>query len=316
MPRGRDPSMSTTAISHGLLPTFKLAATCVFVTLAVAACGNNTAAPPVEPGAWAKATRRPGSDSDTRTNPERDGARADQRAEVGRAEAGGRRAEGNPRAKAERRAEPRVERRAGRVVRVLRVIDGDTIEVQLHGTTGIRLIGIDTPETVHPTEPVGCFGLAASSFTKRMLEGQMVRLEYDVERSDHYGRTLAYVFVDGLLFNRTLVARGYAQVTTYPPNEKYVDRFLTARRGAREANRGFWGRCSNRPDGDALATSNGGRTGGVSGTGDGRCDLSYSGACIPVFPPDIDCPDVGAEGFRSTASDPHGFDADGGIACD
>ncbi|MDQ3767385.1 MAG: thermonuclease family protein [Actinomycetota bacterium] len=209
------------------------------------------------------------------------------------------------------------------MVFVSRVIDGDTIEVQLQGTTGIRLIGIDTPETVHPSEPVGCFGPAASRFTQRSLEGRTVRLEFDVERTDHYGRTLAYVFADGLLFNKTLVARGYAHVTTYPPNVKYVERFLTAQQSARGADRGLWGDCSHGQVGDDgggdAAPTGGGRRSEEStpSSGNGRCDLNYSGVCIPTPPPDIDCPDAGAEGFSSIGSDPHGFDSDGdGIACE
>ena len=242
------------------------------------------------------------------------GARAERRAE--------RLAEARSEVRAQRRdaRAARVERRSdpqrGSRVRVSRVIDGDTIEVQLHGTTGVRLIGIDTPETVHPTEPIGCFGPEASDFTKETLEGEIVRLEYDVERADHYGRTLAYIFVDGLLFNQTLVARGYAQVTTYPPNDRYIERFLAARRAARRSDKGLWGQCSSRPAGDGGAVSSTSQGRGEP-TGNARCDPSYSPACIPPFPPDIDCPDAGAEAFRSTGSDPHGFDADGdGIACD
>ena len=112
----------------------------------------------------------------------------------------------------------------GEPANVTRVIDGDTIEVALDNEiVAVRLIGIDTPETVNPTEPVECYGPAASRFTTSALEGRPVRLEFDVERLDRYGRTLAYVWLDSELFNETLVARGFAQVTTYPPNVRYVD---------------------------------------------------------------------------------------------
>ncbi len=127
---------------------------------------------------------------------------------------------------------------AGVDVVVRKVIDGDTIEVS--GGERVRLIGIDTPETVHPSEPVGCYGPAASSFTERMLEGQTVRLGYDVERTDQYGRTLAYVFASGLFFNETLVRRGYAKVATYPPNIRHSKLFAQLEREAREAGRGLW----------------------------------------------------------------------------
>lgn len=130
-------------------------------------------------------------------------------------------------------------------VPVTRVVDGDTIEVQLGGReVDIRLIGIDTPESVAPGQPIECYGRRASAYTESRLEGEIVRLEFDVERLDRYGRTLAYVWVDDELFNETLVAEGYAVVTTFPPNVMYVDRFLAAQRAAREAGRGLWGECS------------------------------------------------------------------------
>ena len=88
------------------------------------------------------------------------------------------------------------------MVLVTRVVDGDTIEVNYRGSiVDIRLIGVDTPETVHPTEPVECFGPAASRFTTASLTEETVRLEFDVERRDYYGRLLAYVWDDGKLFN-------------------------------------------------------------------------------------------------------------------
>ncbi len=130
-------------------------------------------------------------------------------------------------------------------VPVTRVVDGDTIEVQLGGReVDIRLIGIDTPESVAPGQSIECYGRRASAYTESRLEGEIVRLEFDVERLDRYGRTLAYVWVDDELFNETLVAEGYAVVTTFPPNVTYVDRFLAAQRAAREAGRGLWGECS------------------------------------------------------------------------
>lgn len=84
---------------------------------------------------------------------------------------------------------------------------------------------------------------------RRLVEGKRVRLEYDVEKRDRYGRTLAYVYVGGVMVNERLVRAGYAQVSTYPPNVKYQERFLVAQREAREAGRGLWG---DDPDGDEL----------------------------------------------------------------
>ena len=124
-------------------------------------------------------------------------------------------------------------------VLVTRVIDGDTIEIE----TGqrVRLIGIDTPETVHPSQPVGCFGREASQKTTELLHSQLVELEKDISETDRYGRLLRYVWLEGVLINELLVREGYAQVTTYPPDVKYEQRFLEAQRQARDAGAGLWG---------------------------------------------------------------------------
>lgn len=199
----------------------------------------------------------------------------------------------------------------GPLVHVARVIDGDTIEVHLNGREeSVRLIGIDTPETVHPSRPVECFGKAASQFTTDRLAGRTVRLEFDVERRDRYGRLLAYAWRDDKLFNHMIVRRGYAQIATYPPNVKYVDRLLAAQRKARTEGAGLWSSC-----GGESSESTGAATGAKASSG--KCDPNYSGACIPPYPPDIDCGEISATNFRSTGSDPHGFDGDGdGIACE
>lgn len=225
------------------------------------------------------------------------------------------RAERRTQARAERRAEARKRRRrAAPTVLVSRVVDGDTIEVQLNGATvDIRLIGIDTPETVDPGEPVGCYGPQASSFTAGSLEGEAVRLEYDVEREDQYGRTLAYAFLGERLFNESLVAQGYARVSTYPPNTKYVERFLTAQRRARRNGDGLWNAC---PAGGVTPSPTASATQETPAAGGGNCDANYSGACIPPYPPDLDCTDA-PQGFKVVGDDPHGFDADSdGLACE
>ncbi len=127
-------------------------------------------------------------------------------------------------------------------VAVVGVTDGDTIKVSMGGKTEtVRLIGVDTPETVHPSKPVEPYGPEASAYTKRRLSGQSVRLEFDVEERDHYGRLLAYVWLGDELFNATLVKDGYGQVLTIPPNVKYADQFVALQREARENNRGLWG---------------------------------------------------------------------------
>ncbi len=191
--------------------------------------------------------------------------------------------------------------------RVTRVVDGDTIDVNLGGEiVRVRLIGIDTPETVDPSEPVGCYGPAASHFTTTMLEGQEVGLEFDVEHLDRYGRTLAYVWLGDQLFNEVLVAQGFAQVSTYPPNVKYVDVFVKAQREARSLGRGLWGATCSEPE--PVDTGGG---------GGGNCDASYPGVCIAPYPPDLDCGDVPYTNFNVTGSDPHGFDGDSdGVGCE
>lgn len=110
---------------------------------------------------------------------------------------------------------------------VIRVVDGDTIVVNYNGIEEkVRLIGVDTPESVHPdSSKNGEAGLAASEYTKNRLEGQEVELEFDVQQRDMYGRLLAYVYIDGVMFNKTLLEEGIANLATYPPNVKYVDEF-------------------------------------------------------------------------------------------
>jgi micrococcal nuclease len=122
-----------------------------------------------------------------------------------------------------------------------RVIDGDTIIVNIEGKKEkVRLIGVDTPETVHPNKPVEYFGKEASEFTKKMVEGKKVRLEYDWQKRDKYGRLLAYVFLtDGTFLNAEIIKQGYGfAYTKYP--FKYLDEFRRYEREARENGRGLW----------------------------------------------------------------------------
>jgi micrococcal nuclease len=127
---------------------------------------------------------------------------------------------------------------------VTRVVDGDTIEVRLDGREEkVRLIGVDTPESVKPGTPVECFAKAAAAETRRLVDGRSVTLRYDAERRDRYGRLLAYVYRDGLFVNAALVERGYARTLTIPPNVAHADEFVRLARRAREAGRGLWGAC-------------------------------------------------------------------------
>ncbi|MBQ3199111.1 MAG: thermonuclease family protein [Firmicutes bacterium] len=110
---------------------------------------------------------------------------------------------------------------------VVRVVDGDTIVVNYNGTEEkVRMIGIDTPESVHPdTDKNTEAGQTASEYTKTLLENKAVSLEFDVQERDQYGRLLAYVYLNGTMVNKTLLEDGYANIATYPPNVKYVDDF-------------------------------------------------------------------------------------------
>ncbi len=122
---------------------------------------------------------------------------------------------------------------------VTRVTDGDTII--LDGNEKVRLIGIDTPETVHPKKPVEYFGKQASQFTKNTCEGRLVRLEYDQERVDKYGRTLAYVYLEnGTFLNAEIIKQGYGFAYTQFPF-KYMGTFVQYERKARRGNKGLWG---------------------------------------------------------------------------
>ncbi len=121
---------------------------------------------------------------------------------------------------------------------VSHVTDGDTIRIQ--SGEKVRLIGIDTPETVDPRRAVGCFGKQASEFTTTELLNQEVVLEKDVSETDKYGRLLRYVWVDGVLFNELLVRQGYGYAISYPPDVKYQDRFKAAQALAQKEKLGLW----------------------------------------------------------------------------
>ena len=133
--------------------------------------------------------------------------------------------------------------RAGRVVRV---VDGDTIHVQVGGTREtVRYIGVDTPESVKPGAPVQCFAKRASAFNHRFVDGEQVRLVLDAEPRDRYGRLLAYVYRvrDEGFVNAALVRRGYAQPLTIPPNVAHAEEFRRLASTARRAGRGLWSAC-------------------------------------------------------------------------
>jgi micrococcal nuclease len=162
---------------------------------------------------------------------------------------------------------------------VTRVVDGDTIEVEIAGQEyTLRYIGINTPETVDPRRPVECFGREASDFNKQLVLGEAVGLEKDVSETDQFGRLLRYVWLSGPstgsgqaeMVNATLVREGYAQASAYPPDVKYQDLFSSLQAEASEAGRGLWGTaCEATASPTAISTV------------PGACE--YSGTSDPVI---------------------------------
>lgn len=127
---------------------------------------------------------------------------------------------------------------------VVKVVDGDTLAINLNGkATTLRLIGIDTPETVDPRKEVECFGLEASNRAKELLAGKKVRIEYDVSQDeyDKYNRLLVYVYLeDGLSFNKHMIEEGYAYEYTYNKPYRHQVEFKEAEQSARTNEKGLW----------------------------------------------------------------------------
>ena len=138
------------------------------------------------------------------------------------------------------------EREGARVGRVVRVVDGDTIHVQVGDTREkVRYIGVDTPESLKPGTPVECFAKRASAFNHSLVAGERVRLVLDAEPRDRYGRLLAYVYRerDGRFVNAALVRGGYAQPLSIPPNVAHAEAFRRLASTTRRAGRGLWSAC-------------------------------------------------------------------------
>jgi micrococcal nuclease len=127
---------------------------------------------------------------------------------------------------------------------VIRAVDGDTIEVRLEERReDVRYIGVDTPETVKPGTPVQCFGPRAHRFNSRLVARRRVRLDFDEERRDVYGRLLAYVHLGRRFVNAELVRRGLARTLTISPNDRFAGRFRRLEMAAARAGRGLWSAC-------------------------------------------------------------------------
>jgi len=130
-------------------------------------------------------------------------------------------------------------------IKVIEVIDGDT--VRLSNGKLLRYIGLDTPEVriknkggdfKYQPQP---FSLEAKEFNRKLVEGKDVRIEFDIEKADRYGRLLGYCFVDKIFVNARLIEQGYAVLYTYPPNVKYVDLLVASQKKAQRTKKGLWG---------------------------------------------------------------------------
>ena len=209
---------------------------------------------------------------------------------------------------------------------VVNVVDGDTIDVLVNGVEmRVRYIGMDTPEVHSGFEWLGAESSAANA---ALVAGQEVVLEKDVSETDQYGRALRYVWLQAdtgwLLVNLELIRQGFASVTTYPPDVKYVDAlYLSAQDAAQASGIGRWGAAPTpvptpvpvvapilpiaAPIVPVAPASN--------------CEPSYPGICIAIGSADIDCGEIAARQFQVVWTvpnpDPHGFDGDGdGIGCE
>jgi|GEM_PF-3281053 len=140
------------------------------------------------------------------------------------------------------------------LVKVIKVVDGDTITIE--GGKKVRYIGIDAPETKDPRKPIQCFGKEATLKNKELVEGKFIYLEKDISNLDKYGRLLRYVWLplensdskvnkskQNLLVNDYLVRQGFAYAVSFPPDIKHQDLFIEAQKEARANNRGLWANC-------------------------------------------------------------------------
>jgi micrococcal nuclease len=133
------------------------------------------------------------------------------------------------------------------LITILKVVDGDTVDIDINGRTErVRLIGVNTPETKHPTKPIECFGPEASAYMTELLpKGTTVRIERDLEARDRYGRMLLYLYrdSDNLFINLDLVSRGYGTPMSIEPNTFHRNDFVQAAALAEVSNVGLWKAC-------------------------------------------------------------------------
>lgn len=214
-------------------------------------------------------------------------------------------------------------------VTVASVTDGDTIRIQLPDGTvePLRIIGVDTPETVDPREPVQCYGPESSARTSELVLGRSAQLELDLEQRDHFGRMLGYVWLendDGSLWmlNERLAAEGYAVQLTIQPNSRYADRFAAAVQSARDQGLGLWTSCfAAAPPPEPIQSPPPEQV---------ASPPPPTATPVPAPPKPVDQPIVGDKNcsdfssqaaaqaeLRARPSDPYGLDRDkDGIACE
>lgn len=210
---------------------------------------------------------------------------------------------------------------------VVKVIDGDTIDVSINGQTSrLRLIGIDTPETVDPRKPVQCFGKESSDKAKELLEGKKVRLESDdsQDNRDKYDRLLRYVYLeDGTMYNKLIITEGYAHEYTYNLPYKYQAEFKQAQKDAEQAGKGLWSSstCSGDTEKPAekekepAAPTAHPVPAQTQPSQPSNCDPNYT-PCIPNVSYDLDCGDISTS-VTVIGIDKHRFDRDGdGHGCE
>jgi micrococcal nuclease len=133
------------------------------------------------------------------------------------------------------------------LITILKIVDGDTVDIDIKGNTErVRLIGVNTPETKHPTKPIECFGPEASAYLTQLLpKGTHVRIERDIEARDRYGRMLLYLYreSDNLFINLDLVSHGYGTPMSIEPNTFHRNDFVHAAALAETTNVGLWKAC-------------------------------------------------------------------------
>lgn len=210
--------------------------------------------------------------------------------------------------------------------KVMKVVDGDTIDVLINGKTErIRLIGMDTPETVDPRKVVQCFGREASDKAKSLLQDTEVHLEQDATQGerDKYNRLLAYIYLqDGTNYNQHMIAEGYAHEYTYRIPYKYQSEFKKAQTTAREGEKGLWSPATCGGDTSSAAKAPAPVTpppapkqAAPKPAASNNCDPNYS-PCIPNVSYDLDCGDISGS-VRVIGTDRHRFDRDGdGYGCE